>query len=549
MSVNVTFNGVVYAIPNTNGESGWGASLSSYLQALASGAATTSTVKQAVRTATATPVTVVAATDYTVVTNLTVPGAVAVNLPAGVAKQVFVIVDGKGDAATNNVTIDGNGAEAINGSLTYVINENYGGVMLQFDGTGWKILAGFYGADPTFTSLTVTTLAVTGTATIATLAATAGTVSGANITTASNTQTLTNKTLTSPAITTPTGLVKGDVGLGNVDNTSDATKNAATATLTNKTIAAGSNTISGLANANVDAAAGIARSKLANGSASHVVINDGSGGFSSEAQLAIARGGTGLGTLGTAGQALRVNAGATGLEYASVGGDVVGPASATSGRVAVYNGTTGKLLQDGTKLEADLVTGPASSVDSEFAIYNSTTGKLIKRASGTGYAYGTSGVASFLTTIPAADVAGRTSGDPAAGRIGEMLQSRVTSSTTYAVATDTYGDAASLSLTAGVWDITAVFDIQRGSAVFSSTLLIIGIGTGSGTSTAGLQTGDNMDILSSVIPTTFGEVTLKVPTFRVSHSSTTTYYLKSYVGSFTTASPTYRCRISAVRAG
>lgn len=30
---------------------------------------------------------------------------------------------------------------------------------------------------------------------------------------------------TSPALTTPTGIVKGDVGLGNVDNTSDATKN------------------------------------------------------------------------------------------------------------------------------------------------------------------------------------------------------------------------------------------------------------------------------------------------------------------------------------
>jgi len=52
-------------------------------------------------------------------------------------------------------------------------------------------------------------------------------------------QTLTNKTLTSPAITTPTGIVKGDVGLGNVDNTSDATKNAASVTLTNKTLTGG----------------------------------------------------------------------------------------------------------------------------------------------------------------------------------------------------------------------------------------------------------------------------------------------------------------------
>lgn len=40
-------------------------------------------------------------------------------------------------------------------------------------------------------------------------------------------------------------LVKADVGLGNVDNTSDATKNAASVTLTNKTVAFGSNTVSG----------------------------------------------------------------------------------------------------------------------------------------------------------------------------------------------------------------------------------------------------------------------------------------------------------------
>ena len=58
----------------------------------------------------------------------------------------------------------------------------------------------------------------------------------------SSAQTLTTKTLTSPVINTPTGIVKGDVGLGNVDNTSDATKDAATATLTNKTMTRIANT-------------------------------------------------------------------------------------------------------------------------------------------------------------------------------------------------------------------------------------------------------------------------------------------------------------------
>ena len=50
-----------------------------------------------------------------------------------------------------------------------------------------------------------------------------------NIVGANSTQTLTNKTLTSPAITTPTGITKSDVGLANVDNTTDLNKPISTA--------------------------------------------------------------------------------------------------------------------------------------------------------------------------------------------------------------------------------------------------------------------------------------------------------------------------------
>jgi len=53
-----------------------------------------------------------------------------------------------------------------------------------------------------------------------------------NKSTASKTETLTNKTLTSPVINTPTGITKSDVGLANVDNTSDVNKPISTNTQT-----------------------------------------------------------------------------------------------------------------------------------------------------------------------------------------------------------------------------------------------------------------------------------------------------------------------------
>jgi hypothetical protein len=57
-------------------------------------------------------------------------------------------------------------------------------------------------------------------------------VTDADLATLAGTETLTNKTLTSPAINTPTGITKSDVGLANVDNTTDANKPVSTATQT-----------------------------------------------------------------------------------------------------------------------------------------------------------------------------------------------------------------------------------------------------------------------------------------------------------------------------
>jgi hypothetical protein len=47
----------------------------------------------------------------------------------------------------------------------------------------------------------------------------------------------------------------------------------------------------------------------------------------------------------------------------------------------VFADGSGKLLQNGVKLEADLVTGPASATVDAVAVFDGTTGKLVKAGS------------------------------------------------------------------------------------------------------------------------------------------------------------------------
>lgn len=97
-----------------------------------------------------------------------------------------------------------------------------------------------------------------------------GVVQAFDIQRANHTGTQAVGTITGLAAVATSGL-KADVGLGNVDNTSDATKDAAVATLTNKTLSAATNVITGLTNTSIDAAAAIAVSKLAAGTNTYVL--------------------------------------------------------------------------------------------------------------------------------------------------------------------------------------------------------------------------------------------------------------------------------------
>lgn len=93
-----------------------------------------------VRTVTAAGAVTVLSTDGTIYLNKTVGAATTVTMEASPATgATHTIKDGKGDAATNNITIQG-AAGNIDGSATFIMNINRSSVTLQYTGAEWSIL-------------------------------------------------------------------------------------------------------------------------------------------------------------------------------------------------------------------------------------------------------------------------------------------------------------------------------------------------------------------------------------------------------------------------
>lgn len=161
------------------------------------------------------------------------------------------------------------------------------------------------------------------------------------------------------------------------------------------------------------------------------------------------------------------------------------------------------------------------------------------------YAGPSSGAAANPTfrTLVAADVAAgitgtTTNNNAAAGVVGEYTSA--TGSVTSA-ASNNYGDVASVSLTAGDWDVTGIVGFTGGSVpVYGGC----GISTTTGNSATGLSAGDTLVYCGVWVPGT-SDNSATCPAVRMSLSGTTTVYLK-YRSGFTTT-PTIYGRISARR--
>jgi len=67
---------------------------------------------------------------------------ITASLPAAASAGAgFMVAFKKTDSTAHTVTVDGNGSETIDGSLTYIVSGQYDVVIIVSDGSNWKVLA------------------------------------------------------------------------------------------------------------------------------------------------------------------------------------------------------------------------------------------------------------------------------------------------------------------------------------------------------------------------------------------------------------------------
>jgi len=373
------------------------------------------------------------------------------------------------------------------------------------------------------------------------------------------------------ATTTATelGYVNGVTSAIQTQLDAKATASSAT-TFTNKTFDADGtgNSITNIENADIKAAAAIARSKLAAGTADHVVINAATtGAFSSEAQLAIVRGGTGQAT---------VTAGFDALSPTTTKGDLISRNGSNNIRVAVgANGTvltadsgqTSGLgwtspLTNPMDAAGQLIYGGASGAANKLAAGTSqnwlisggagtptwgntvTTGKMVDGSADEiqltvqGHTTQTSDI--FLveksdgtdllnvTNANGTKLKGTTTNDAvAAGFVGEYLSVTKTYASQVTLTTSTAANLTGdgLALTAGDWDIQAFVNFETSGAVAFTQRLAEVNTAGAPTLDVILGTPDSSGKLTlingSTQTITDDECYMTFPNYRLSTTSTT----------------------------
>lgn len=78
--------------------------------------------------------------DTVLVIRKSVGSATVVTLPAAPSSWTrYVVKDGKGDAAVNNITVTASNGN-IDGAASFVISQNYASFGFVYDGTNWNVV-------------------------------------------------------------------------------------------------------------------------------------------------------------------------------------------------------------------------------------------------------------------------------------------------------------------------------------------------------------------------------------------------------------------------
>lgn len=151
-----------------------------------------------------------------------------------------------------------------------------------------------------------------------------------------------------------------------------------------------------------------------------------------------------------------------------------------------------------------------------------------------------------ITSASIVNLTGQVTGSPCATCIGYSA-----SSVTTAINLPTtlqFGDLAALTLTPGVWALTAVSILNTNTSTGVSEMTF-GISTVSGNSSSGLATGDNtvsFNLATAVLGITNQLLPFSVPTYIVTITGSTTYYLKMEC-TYSNNQPKALGRLTAVR--
>lgn len=226
-------------------------------------------------------------------------------------------------------------------------------------------------------------------------------------------------------------------------------------------------------------------------------------------------------------------------------GDVTGPASSVDNAITRFDATTGKIIQSSALTIADttgtiagfadgaglndangnevLRLGVTASAVNEATITNAATGgKPLISATG--------GDTNIILQLQGKGTGGveiegtATNDNAAAGYVGEVISSVVTSGSAVSLTTGNYATVTSISLTAGDWDVFGMVVLNLTSAT-GVTDEIAGISATAGSQTFGpIDTPANRKLSPSYSPGAANSYPLSAG--RITLTGTTTYYLQ-----------------------